>query len=160
MGKMVTSADLGRQVTEKVLFIWSPASSAEGCRTESVACVEAGSSKSVLDVQEPKTNSNPTYESWVFLTALARAAFLSNCTAALVLNTYHPQLLCMPSYHTTNTRRGNMDGQRTAPKAALTHAVVCFSSRKLFMPLSPVGELILRYSVSDRFMLKQKGGIQ
>lgn len=53
-----------------------------------------------------------------------------------------------------------MDGQRTVPKAALTHAVVCFSNRKLLLPLNPAGELILRYSVSDRFMLKQKGGIQ
>lgn len=53
-----------------------------------------------------------------------------------------------------------MDGQRTVPKAALTHVVVCFSNRKLFMPLSPVEELIPRYSVSERFMLKQKEGIQ
>lgn len=61
MGKMVTSADLdlGRQVTEKVLIIWSPASSTEGRGTEGVACVKAGSSKRVLDVQEPKTNSKP-----------------------------------------------------------------------------------------------------
>lgn len=97
---------------------------------------------------------NLTYESWVFLTALARAAFLSNCTAALVLNTYHP--VTMYAFIPHNTRRENMDGQWTVPKAALTHVVVCLSNRKLFMPLSPVGELILRYSVSDRFMLKQR----
>lgn len=29
-----------------------------------------------------------------------------------------------------------MYGQWTVPKAVLTHVVVCFSNRKLFMPLS------------------------
>lgn len=124
MVKMVTSADLGRQVTEKVLIIWSSASSTEGRspmwgpRLKVWLVRKMAAAKGFWMCKNQRLIQNPRYESWMFLTALDRAAFLSNCTAALVLNTYHPQLLCMPSYHTIPGEKICMDSG-LSPKQCL-----------------------------------------
>lgn len=98
------------------LFNWGPQPHV-GPATEGVACAKAGSSKGVLDVQEPKTNSKPHV--WVL------GVSGSTCPCCIFKQLHCslgsediPPTVTMYAFIPHNTRRENMDGQWTVPKAA------------------------------------------